>query len=78
MSARPACDKHKNLQMIDCWIETPTGIVSGYKCAVPACLRQHDGNDYISRKYQSREDSDAYKNRLQTAREAIVKAIGHY
>ena len=77
MSTRPACDKHTNLQMIDCWIETPVGIIPGYICVVPGCLRKHDGQGYIPRQRQSLEESDAYKNRLQTAREAIMKAIGH-
>jgi hypothetical protein len=71
--SRPACDRHTNLQMIDCWIRTPDGQVPGYICAVPSCPRQHDGIAYLE--LSERKGSDYAKNRLEIARSAILKAL---
>lgn len=75
MSSRPACDIHTNLQMEACWIETPNGGNSGFMCVVPGCMRQHDGRGYFWREDHGAGHTDAYRNRLQDARSAILKAI---
>jgi hypothetical protein len=73
----PACDKHKNLQLIERWIETPTGRIRGYMCAVPGCTRQHDGKSFVADANHVSELQCPNENRLSSVRNAILKAISH-
>ena len=73
----PACDKHKNLQMVECWIETPIGKIFGYVCAVPGCRRQHDGKSFLGDASHNPEAQCPNENRLSSVRNAILKAINH-
>jgi len=43
----PPCDRHKNLQMVPCAFERPTGMVLGHICPVPSCGRYHDNEGYF-------------------------------
>jgi hypothetical protein len=73
----PACDKHKNLQMIESWIETPSGKSLGYTCVVPGCMRQHDGKGFLGETMRVSETHCPHENRLSSVRNAILKAINH-
>jgi hypothetical protein len=75
---RPACDRHPNLQMIECWIETSNGKIPGYECAVPGCQCRHDGRRYLDTVKEAEEDSTLHKNRLAAARSAILRAINRW
>jgi hypothetical protein len=48
---RPACDRHTNLQMIPCSLNTTTeqahGYARAYVCPVPGCGRHHDDRGYF-------------------------------
>jgi hypothetical protein len=72
----PACDRHRNLQMIACSFESPTGTVSGHICPVPSCGRRHDGQRYFDEeKIASVSQGSAPANRRAAARSAILSAI---
>jgi len=43
----PACDRHKNLQMIPTSFKTPAGRIFGHVCPVPSCGRHYDGRNYF-------------------------------
>jgi len=42
----PACDRHKNLQMIPQPLRRSSGLILGYVCPVPSCGRLFDGQTY--------------------------------
>jgi hypothetical protein len=73
----PACDKHKNLQMIESWIKTPAGRIRGYICAVPGCTRRHDGKSFLGDASRNSAAQCPNENRLSSVRNAILKAINH-
>lgn len=72
--SRPMCDKHPNLQMIPCSLQTPNGKVFGHVCAVPGCGRYHGPQGYFYAP-QEGEESEIKLNRRAAAREAILRAI---
>jgi hypothetical protein len=73
----PPCDKHPNLQMVESWIESNAGRIPRYICVVPGCSRQHDGRNYLDNPESALLAKSPHKNRLASARNAILKAIGH-
>jgi hypothetical protein len=73
----PACNKHRNVQMVESWIETPRGSILGYVCAVPGCMRQHDGKSFLGDASRNPEAQCPNENRLSSVRNAIRKAIDH-
>jgi hypothetical protein len=72
--SRPMCDRHGNLQMIPCSLQTPAGKTYGYVCAVPGCGRYHGPQGYFSAPIEG-EESAIKLNRRAAAREAILRAI---
>jgi hypothetical protein len=72
--SRPMCDRHPNLQMVSCTLQTPTGKAFGHVCAVPGCGRYHGPNGYFDAPGEG-ADSEIKLNRRAAAREAILRAI---
>jgi len=72
--ARPTCDRHPNLQMVTCSLQTSQGKVFGHVCAVPGCGRYHGPQGYFDAPPEG-EESEIKLNRRAAAREAILRAI---
>jgi hypothetical protein len=72
--SRPTCDKHPNLQMMPCSLQTMEGKTFGFVCAVPGCGRYYGPKGYFDAPVEGAE-SEIKLNRRAAAREAILRAI---
>jgi len=62
--------------MLPCWLERPTGTISGHICPVPSCGRRHDGERYFDEaKMVAVSQRSGPANRRAAARSAILSAI---
>jgi hypothetical protein len=68
------CDRHPNLQMMPCSLQTTAGKTFGYVCAVPGCGRYYGLKGYFDAPVEGTE-SEIKLNRRAAAREAILRAI---
>jgi hypothetical protein len=75
-SLRPVCDRHTNLQMIQCSLKRTTGSSQGHICPVPGCGRHYDDEGYFDVvKTKAQLEESGPKNRQDAARAAILKAL---
>jgi hypothetical protein len=73
---RPVCDKHPNLQMIPCSLETTTEQAHGYVCPVPNCVRHCDDLGYFDAdEARGCLEASISRNRRDAVRAAIMKAL---
>jgi hypothetical protein len=73
---RPVCDKHPNLQMIPCLLETTTEQAHGYVCPVPNCGRHCDDLGYFDAvETRGSLEGGIPRNRRDAVRTAIMKAL---
>lgn len=62
--------------MLPCWLERPTGTISGHICPVPSCGRLNDGERYFDEeKTVALSQRSGPANRRAAARSASLSAI---